>query len=199
MRRPFRRFRYTRRLPWERPWRPRGPLLPGRALNPRVQRELRRANHLMAVGEHLNAAEIFVEIAKRAQDIGIVYPAPMLFLRAAHACLLGEAFAQSVEQARTGFELLADQERWRALKHEGARYIDELEAAGQKDEAQKLHTWLNGTLEGQELGASAPQGQLPEKCPYCGASMSLEAINAARGQAAECQYCGSVLLPRNEE
>ncbi len=199
MRRPFRRFRYTRRAPWDRPWKPRGPLLPGRTLNPRVQRELRRANHLMAVGEHLNAAEIFVDAAKRAQDVGIVYPAPMLFMRAAHAYLLGEAFAQSLEQAHAGLKLLADQERWRALKHEGERYSEELQNAGQKDEARKLLTWLSEVLKGRELGEAAPHGQLPEKCSYCGASMSLEALNARDGQAAECQYCGSVILPHNEK
>jgi len=199
MRRPFRRFRYTRRAPWDRPWRPRGPLLPGRSLNPRVQRELRRANHLMAVGDHLNAAEIFVDIARKAQDIGIVYPAPMLFMQAAHAYLLGEAYAQSVEQARTGLEMLADQERWRALNHEGKRYIVELEGVEQKEEAQKLQAWIDEKLEGHDLESPPNHGQLPEKCPYCGASMSLEAINAGNGQAAECQYCGSVVLPRSEE
>ncbi|MCL5429576.1 MAG: hypothetical protein M1347_07265 [Chloroflexi bacterium] len=199
MRRPFRRFRYTRRAPWDRPWKPRGPLLPGRTLNPRVQRELRRANHLMAVGEHLNAAELFLDVAQRARDIGIVYPAPMLFMQAAHAYLLGDAYAQSLEQARVGLDLLADQERWSVLQSEGGKYIGELKAAGQEDQAHKLSAWLNESLEDRNLGEATSQGQLPEKCPYCGASMSLEALNARGGRAAECQYCGSVVLPRNEE
>jgi DNA-directed RNA polymerase subunit RPC12/RpoP len=153
----------------------------------------------MAVGDHLNAAEIFLDIARRAVDIGIVYPAPMLFLQAAHAYLFGEAYPQSIEQARAGLEMLAGQERWAGLKREGERYINELDAAGQKDEAQILRTWFDEALEGKELKPTTPQGQLPEKCPYCGASMSLESINAAGGRAAECQYCGSVILPRNEE
>ncbi len=177
--------------------RPHSPLLPGRALNPRVQRELRRANHLMSIGDHLNAAEIFVDISSRAQDIGIVYPVPMLLMQAAHAYLMGEAYAQSIEQARSGLNLLADQERWRALKHEGDRYIKELEGAGQQEEAKKLRTWLDETLAGKDFGPASPKGQLPEKCPYCGASMSLEAI--ADHRAAECQYCGSVVLPRSED
>lgn len=199
MRRPFRKFRYTRRPPWERPFKPRGPLLAGRSLNPRIQRELRRANHLMGVGDHLNAAEMFRDIAVRAQDIGIVYPAPMLFMRAAHAYLLGESYGQSVEQARRGLEILADQERWQALKREGERYIAELEGAAQNEEAEKLRAWLGQALEGKEVAKPESGNLLPEKCPYCGAAMSLEAINAAGGRAAECQYCGSVILPRSEE
>lgn len=199
MRRPNRRFRYTRRLPWERPFKPRGPLLPGRSLNPRVQRELRRANHLMAMGEHANAATIFVTIAEKARDLGIVYPAPMLFMQAAHAFLLGEQVDPSIEQARTGLEMLAAQERWRALKREGERYIQLLGAEGHKEQAQSLRTWLDGALKGQALEAPTANGELPEKCPYCGASMSMEQINAGGGRAAECHYCGSVVLPRNDE
>ena len=197
MRRPFRRFRYTRRAPWERPFKPRGALLPGRALNPRIQRELRRANHLMAVGDHLNAAEVFLDIAKRAQDIGIVYPAPMLFMQAAHAYLLGEAFDKSIEQATFSLELLAAQERGTALQIEGIRYIEALEAANRADDAKNIRTWLQDRVQidsDRKLNTS-----LPEKCPYCGASMSMEELTTRRGQAAECQYCGSVVLPRNEE
>jgi hypothetical protein len=198
MRRPFRRFRYTKRAPWERPIRPRGPLVPGRSLNPRVQRELRRANHLMAIGQHLNAAEIFTDIAKRAQDIGIVYPAPMLFMQAAHAYLLGDAFEQSVEQATSGLELLAAQERRGALQHEGKHFIEALEGAGKKDEAEHIRAWLRDRLQGEFEESKSPE-TLPEKCPYCGASMSLEQVQAGSKQAAQCQYCGSVVLPRSQE
>lgn len=198
MRRPFRRFRYTRRAPWDRPWHPRGPLLPGRALNPRVQRELRRANHLMAVGDHLNAAEIFVDIARRALDIGVVYPAPMLFMQAAHAFLLGEAFDKSIEHATTGLDLLAAQERGTALRIEGVRYIEALETAGRADDAKHFRSWLQDRVQNNP-DVEKVDSSLPEKCPYCGASMSMEELTTRGGQAAECQYCGSVVLPRKEE
>jgi len=207
--RPFRRRRYERRPPWARPGfaararKPRGPLVPGRMLNPRLQRELRRANHLLAVGDHLNAAHIFVSLAERARDVGIIYPAPMLFMQAAHAFLLGEEFDLSLQNAQTGLELLAAQERWRALDHAGNRYIDELQNAGQREPAGKLRAWLDENLQGKAIEEPAPsdnadEAQLPEKCPYCGGSLSLEQINAG-GRAAECQYCGSVVLPRSAD
>jgi hypothetical protein len=203
-----RRFRYERRPPWARPEgfgdiRPRGPLLRGRMLNPRLQRELRRANQLLAIGEHLNAGRIFQDLAERARDRDIVYPAPMLFMQAGHAFLLGEDYALSLQNARSGLEMLAAQERWPALHHESQRFLHELEAAGRRSEAAELRAWL------VELGApsqvktqteTAESAQtLPEKCPYCGASMSLEQINAGGGKAAECNYCGSVILPRRSE
>jgi hypothetical protein len=167
-------------------------------LNPRLQRELRRANHLLAVGEHVNAGRIFQDLAERARDHDIIYPAPMLFMQAGHAFLLGESFEPAIHNAHTGLEMLAAQERWPALHHESERFVGELEAAGKRSEAAELRAWL------VELGAPAASAQqpaandatLPEKCPYCGASMSLEQINAGGRQAAECSYCGSVVLPR---
>ncbi|MEX2144053.1 MAG: hypothetical protein WD740_05610 [Anaerolineales bacterium] len=161
-----------------------------------MQRELRRANHLMAVGDHLNAAEIFVSIANKARDLGIVYPAPLLFLRAAHAYLLGEIFDSSIQQAKTGLSLLTDQERWAALYDEGERYILSLDNADQKEMVQHLRAWLAERLQGRNV-EMPPQAQLPEKCSYCGASMSMEQIDFAGGRAAECHYCGSVVLPRS--
>jgi hypothetical protein len=202
---PRKRFRYERRPPWARPEgfgdiRPRGPLLRGRMLNPRLQRELRRANHLLAIGDHANAGRIFQDLALRARDHDIIYPAPMLFIRAAHAYLLGEDFDLSLESAEAGFDMLIAQERWRALRFESDAYLQELEAAGKKKEADELRAHLKAS----PVPAAAPEEEtqattLPEKCPYCGASMSLEQINAGGGKAAECGYCGSVVVPRLAE
>lgn len=202
MKRPFRRFRYTRRSPWDRPWKPRGPVLPGRMLNPRLQRELRRANHLMSTGDHVNAGHIFQSLAQGARDIDLIYPAPMLFMRAAQAFLLGESFELSTENAQAGLEMLGAQERWPALRHEGLHYIDSLQAEGKADKAQEMREWLEDMLQGkpaEKSEESESKAALPEKCPYCGASMSMEQISAAGGKAAECHYCGSVVLPRPGE
>ena len=144
MRGPFGNFPYRRRGPFGRPIRPRGPLLAGRALNPRIQRELHRANHLDAIGDHTNAAQIFTSIAERALDRGIVYPAPMLYMQAAHAYLLGEVFEQSLEQARRGLDLLAAQERWPALRHEGQGYVDWLTKLVEKKKHVRCKTgWIS--------------------------------------------------------
>lgn len=194
MKRP-KRFRYSRRSPGERPWKPRGPLLPGRSLNPRIQKELRRANRLMAVGQHTNAAAMFTDIAGSALDIGIVYPAPMLYIQAAHAFLMGDDYEHSLEAASTGLDLLAGQERRARLQSEGERYIDALESAGRTSEVQQVRGWLADRLQG-EAEAEEANDSMPDRCPYCGASMSLGEIRSRGGLATECQYCGSILLAR---
>lgn len=192
---PRRRFRYARRPLAERlqkfkQQRPRGPLLPGRALNPRLQKELRRANHLLAVGAHANAGRIFADMASRALDHDIWYPAPMLFLQAAHAYLLGEDSTSSLGYAQRGLELLASQQRAAELRHAAARYLNELDASASASESAALRTWLDTAL---QQTAQAPSTPAPGSlCPYCGAHGSLEALAARGGQAQLCRYCDSI-------
>ncbi len=196
-RRPRRPFGRRPLGPRRRP--PRGPR--GRQLNPRLQRELRRANHLMSIGDHANAAEIFIQLAEHARDRAIHGPGAMLLMRAAHAYLM----AGRVQDADTQFE--------RALKafeaaghipaamREGQRYAEMLEGEGYPDEAQALRETLAQRFSGNPASEEPEedQGTFPEKCPYCGASMSLEQISSRGARVAECHYCGSVVLPRKAE
>lgn len=187
-----RRFPYARRPLAERlqsfkERRPRGPLVPGRSLNPRQQKELQRANHLLAIGDHVAAARIFEDMAGRAHDRSIIYPVPMLYLQAAHAYLLGEQLDQSLQHARRGLEQLALQQRWPLLHSESQRYLHEL-SVQHSQQAAALQTWLNELTPQPLPAASAPT---PDTCPYCGAHGSLEPL--AAGRATRCRYCASVV------
>lgn len=184
----------------------RGPRLPkrghaqSRPLNPRLQKELRRANHLMSKGEHINAASIFLSLAARAQDRGILQPASMLFLQAAYAYILAGDIESGLKHSYQGLEIIESEERWPALNREGQRLSAAMQEAGYQNEADDLHAWLSERLDVQSLHSPDKPDQsshvaLPEKCPYCGASMSLEQLNAGGTKAAECHYCASVVLP----
>lgn len=190
-RRPFGR-RPVRRLMGRRP--PRGGARP---LNPRWQRELRRANHLLNVGEHASAADIFLSLAQRARDRAILGPAAFLFLQAGRASFLAEDIEPGIKEAQIGLKMLIDEGRWPAFHREGRRFAQGLEEAGHGAPAAEFRDWLQKNLENERAQTSAAKtpkaGQIPEICPYCGASMSLEQVNA-RTQAAECHYCGSVVL-----
>ncbi len=184
--------------------RPKHRQIHGRPLNPRLQRELRRANHLMSKGEHSNAANIFLSLAERARDLGIKEPASMLFLQAAHANILAGEIESAVKNAHTGLTMLADAENWLTLRHESERIIELMSTEGHQDKATEMKIWLKQNMEAVP-GDVTPQPELastlklPEKCSYCGASMSLEQINAAGAKAAQCRYCGSVVLPSQSE
>ena len=172
----------------------------GRPLNPRLQRELRRANQLISKGEHINAANMFLSLAERARDRGILQPASMLFLQAAYAFVLGNKVDAALERAYQGLEMLAADLHWQTLNREGERIALALEEEGHQNRAEELNSWLGEKLKGRSSTTSPMPSkkssfQLPEKCPYCGASMSLEQLNAGGTRAAECHYCGSVVLP----
>jgi hypothetical protein len=169
-------------------------------LNPRLQNEIRRANRLLAVGDHLNAARIFEKLALKAIDLNFVYPAPMLFMQAAHAFALGGDMPPSLDSGRRGLEMLGAQERWYQLALEGNRYSETLETAVYPGNSKMIRDLLDELLSGDKRqSAKQPSGAntIPQNCPYCGATMDLGSL-VSNLQAAECQYCRSVVMASPE-
>ena len=192
-RRPGRRDRRPPAHPSQRP--PRRSA--GRQLNPKLQRELKRANHLLQNGEHKNAARIFRNLGENAQDKGILFPAAMLFSQSAKASLRANEIQESVTQIQRGLILLAANQRWAAFQSEGQAFISALQNSGFEKEADDLTLWMTEkSLKIPEAEKTAENSKInfPNKCPYCGASMSLEQIKSSLQSAAECKYCGSVVL-----
>ena len=193
---PFRR-RGHRRPPFGRPGRrafPHGPR--GGAISGRVQKELRRANRLTEQGDHINAAALFERLAKEAYDRNILRQAPMLFLQAAHAYVLAGEVEKGVDQAQKGLNILVENQRWHKLRTVGGRVIETLSRTGYTAEAVQFQTWLDDTLESHEDPPSPkdqPRGQLPPKCPYCGATVRSDEVSWIDKNSAECPYCGSAV------
>lgn len=189
----MKRKRYERPGPFGRPQTEKPPrrTLPGRSLNPRIQRELRHANQLLNRGEHGRAAEIFAQIAVNANDLGIIYPAPLLHLQAAQAQLLADQPEASLAQARRGLDLLGAQERWDLLHSQGQRYLEALAESGLAARGAELAAWL-----GQQPQATGESATLT--CPYCGANASLSPLPTRRGRASQCTYCDSILVLPDE-
>ena len=169
----------------------------GRQLNPKLQRELKRANHLLQKGEHKNAANIFLLLGENAQDKGILFPAAMLFSQSAKAFLLANEILEAVKQIHRGLDLLASNQKWGVFQSEGEQFISAMQSSGFEDQAIELKKWILETSEGRAKRRpklSSSNAAIPNKCPYCGASMSLEQIKSSRQSATECKYCGSVVI-----
>lgn len=168
-----------------------------RQLNPKLQKELKRANHLLQNGAHNNAAKIFLNLGENAQDKGILFPAAMLFSQSARAFLLANEIPESLEQIQRGLNLLAANQRWRVFHNEGQSFIAAMQSSGFGSKADKLSIWMaekSGENTRKSLKETSEKSEFPNKCPYCGASMSLEQIRSSRKLATECKYCGSVVL-----
>ncbi len=155
----------------------------------------------MQIGEHLNAAQIFLNLGENAQDRGILIPASMLFLQSATAYFLANELQQSIEQSYKGLNLLAANHRWAAFSREGQRIVEAWQHGGYSKEAQELLSWLEektniSSKKENEISADNQKysSGVPSKCPYCGASLSLQQIKNTRQSATECKYCGSVVI-----
>jgi hypothetical protein len=161
------------------------------------------AQRLKEAGDYQTAANIFERLAKGAEERNIER-APFLFLQAAHCFLLDGQAQHSVELTKQSLSLLAKAERWSALYRSGTRAIKVLEENGQQDVALKMQSWLDEQLADHPEAKTAPISpplpqsgrqppHLPEKCPYCGASLRSDQVLWIDERSAECVYCGSVV------
>jgi hypothetical protein len=160
-------------------------------------RSLRRANRLLEVGDHANAAVIFSELAVVARDLGMIERAPYLFFQGARAYFLSGDIQAGLASVRDGFDLLASSGQTDRLRMAGARIIAELEQLGLPEAAEQVRQYLD------QLGVSAPEkidpsharrkAMLPLKCPYCGATLHPDEVEWADDQNAVCAYCGSIV------
>ncbi len=183
-RRPPRRFPPRQRPP--RPARPR----------PAVQQQLRRAHaHLMA-GNFTEAAAIFDRLAEGALARGLP-EAPRLTLKAAEAHLKAGNTEAARERALRGLEMLANTNRWPALRRAGEQAVALLNAQGETALAAEIQQAVE-----KWLAAAPPMPQqhphpsrarpLPATCPACGAPVHPDDVTWEADRAF-CPYCGAAL------
>ncbi len=106
----------------------------------------------------------------------------------------------AVKQAIRGLEIFLANSLDHASSSEYQRIRETLESEGFAEALHQIENWADetGLVVSKTRGTSKDSEttfQLPEKCPYCGASLSLEQLTAGGRQAAECHYCASVILP----
>ena len=166
------------------------------ALPPKVHADLRRANRLSEQGDHINAGVIFERLAEQALDRDLLRHAPMLFLQAAHAYVLAGEVEKGIDLARKGLGILADAQRWGKLNTAGQRVVETLATNGYSKESDEIQDWLNEIRGGHSSGGSSyekSRGQLPPKCPFCGATVRSDEVSWIDKNSAECTYCGSAV------
>jgi hypothetical protein len=159
---------------------------------------LQHANQMMMDGDFAGAADSFKELAQGAENL---FPqrAPILYLEAGRAAILGGDVKTGVAHLRRGLTLLASQGRFHRMRVLGQRAIEELRMRGLNAEAEEIESLLGANLP-QELPAESKpikRPVLPTHCPSCGGSIKPDEIEWLDEITAECDYCGSPL--RGEE
>ncbi|MEK6255982.1 MAG: DUF3268 family zinc-finger domain-containing protein, partial [Chloroflexota bacterium] len=143
-----------------------------------------------------NAGVIFERLAMEALDKDMMRHGPMLLLQAAQAYILAEEIEKGVNLAQRGLEYLATNQRWEKVCIIGDRVVGTLSDAGYKTEAENISNWINNALSTADISKDNSEkirGQLPPKCPYCGATVRSDEVAWINNKSAECVYCGSAV------
>lgn len=166
----------------------------------RIAPAIRHARLHMETGEFEQASRAFIQLglaARRKQAA----QAPFLIANAARAQLeLGNG-DRAFHIYRQALSWLRQDQRWYALRQFGNRSADALEAAGYHDQAEQLREYVAAAPAGREYAASCPPTQskpsrnLPEKCPYCGATVRMDFLQLMEDGSTLCSYCGSRIAP----
>jgi hypothetical protein len=155
---------------------------------------LQHANQMMINGEYIGAADAFKELAQSAENL---FPrrAPILYMEAGRAAILGGDVKTGVTHLRRGLTILASQGRFHRMRTLGQRAAEELKARGLTAETKEIAGLLGESLSQESPTEPVPAKRpvLPTHCPSCGGAVRSDEIEWIDEITAECDYCGSPL------
>ena len=184
-----------RRLP------PRPLRRPLRDISPRrpIPPKLKEAHRLFEAGEYKKSAELFMELAQKAESRSIPQ-APNLFLRSGAAWVKAGDIENAEKMIRKGLGLFIEHRRWMQLKRSTDATVEKLKGEGQEELAQKIGEWAESQiprefLQEVETRHKAVTGQikLPSNCANCGGPVNPKEVEWYDAVNPICAFCGSVL------
>ena len=166
-------------------------------VNPR----LIEANRLFENGEYLKAAELFEDLARKAEQRQIPQ-APHLYLQAGASRIKANDKDRGIEMTKKGLGMLIERQKWGKIRIISEATKDRLKDNGLNETAKELQDWLDQQIPeeikllpiwkkaGMGLGK---QMQLPTHCSSCGGPVGPKDIEWFGSNTAYCEYCGSPL------
>jgi tetratricopeptide (TPR) repeat protein len=181
-----------------RPFRRPGPALFGArfALGAGLLPVLMEANRLFAAGQPAEAAQLFIQLAEKAEANGNLRRAARLYLEATRSLLQAGDTQSALAHARTALQLFTQIGNFGRAEAVYQHILRELRARGLTAEADALERHLQeqfGEATDAPEPAPAPRGRLPAKCPQCGGPVRSDEVDWIDEHSAECLYCGSVV------
>ncbi|MFN2274381.1 MAG: TFIIB-type zinc ribbon-containing protein [Anaerolineales bacterium] len=168
--------------------------LPLQPLGLPARRLLRRAHQLQAAGQHLDAAQLFEQLAEGAR-VRELPQYPQLLLQAGRAFILAGEKERGSADLMKAFQVLADRGQGEALRRIAPR-IHQFLARNQLDDVWQS---IQNMLEAHQLDIDSSWSEkpgpapLPSKCPYCGGTLNPSEVERTPGGGAVCMYCGSIV------
>ncbi len=152
---------------------------------------LQEAHFAFDKGEYGRAGELFERIAGTAAARGGPR-APVYYLQAGRARILGGQTALGMPSLRRGLELLAQRSQFTRLRNSAARVVSELNERRLAEEASEIEAWVRSVLPNESpIAAGMKRADIPTHCPSCGGPARPEEVEWLDDATAECAYCGS--------
>ena len=165
-----------------------------------VNPKLMEANQLFENGNYAAAAEIYEDLAEKAQARGIPQ-SPHLYLFAGTARMKADEIQSALALFKRGLGLLIERKKWGRLKNASENTIEKLQNNSFKEQAAELRTWLDEQIPAEVKALPiwiagtrefTNKKKLPSHCPTCGGPINLKELDWG-GSNAICNYCGSLL------
>jgi tetratricopeptide (TPR) repeat protein len=167
-----------------------------------VPPKLREANRLYEAAEYEKAAELYSEMAQRAEQNGLPQTAN-LYLRAGIACLKNADVDQAGKLLKQSIQYCVDHKRWPQLQRVMRAASAELDAAGQDALKDDLFSWAEAQLSAahhvspnaskEDDDSNSRTVQLPVHCPNCGGPVQPIEVEWYDSENPICAFCGSIL------
>jgi hypothetical protein len=154
---------------------------------------MNQANQLVASGQPILAAPIFVQLASNMESSNHPRRAANLHAQAAHAFADGQDEQDALVQARRALSLFIQYQMVNRTPVFYANITRKLTNKGMKNSAEALAKEFGPAVRGIPMPApaAAPRGSLPTSCPKCGAPLRASEANWIDKNTAECEYCGA--------
>jgi hypothetical protein len=171
-------------------------MAPNRPIPPK----LKEAHRLFEAGEYEKSAELFAELAEKAEARRI-QQAPNLYLRSGDAWIKADDVVKAEEMIKKGLGLFVEHRRWMQLKRSAEATIEKLEVEKQDDLAKKIGEWVEARIP-EEIKQQAVnrrkttvegQVKLPSNCGNCGGPVNPKEVEWYDAVNPICAFCGSVL------
>jgi len=152
---------------------------------------LQEANFAFDKGEYGHAAELYEQIAERADARGGPR-APIFHLQAGRSRIFAGQTKLGMPSLKRGLELFAQRKQFQRLQRSSQRVIHDLKDRGLNNEAAEIEVWLSGnTPLIPPIEQPSKRPVLPTHCPHCGAGLRTDEVEWLDDITAECAYCGS--------
>jgi hypothetical protein len=151
---------------------------------------------MLEVGKHTDAANIFENMARKAEDQGLLLHSPFIYLQAGRAKLLSGNLDSGFHLILHGLSILRREKRWIALARSGNRVAVDLHNFGFSTFSEEVTEFLSATLPetlNNQLDSSQTTRQLPLRCPDCYGVLWPEEVIGTDVETIECQYCGTAI------